>query len=155
MGWTGFSWLRIGSSGVLLWTWWWTFRFHKAGYFLISWVTISFSNNILHHGVSSFHTSEYYLNIHEKHITHITIKYASGGKTQRFDTASTTGHKPPPKTLQLISLRYILILSFQHLCLPNGQFQRHFHPICMHTLKLNVNFLAFTISTIPGNLHTS
>jgi hypothetical protein len=28
-------------------------QFHKkAGYFLISWVTISFSNNILHHGVS-------------------------------------------------------------------------------------------------------
>jgi hypothetical protein len=24
----------------------------KAGYFLTSWVTISFSNNILHHGVS-------------------------------------------------------------------------------------------------------
>jgi hypothetical protein len=24
----------------------------KVGYFMISWVTISFSNNILHHGVS-------------------------------------------------------------------------------------------------------
>jgi hypothetical protein len=24
----------------------------KAGYFLTNWVTISFSNNILHHGVS-------------------------------------------------------------------------------------------------------
>jgi hypothetical protein len=23
----------------------------KAGYFLISWVTIGFSNNVLHHGV--------------------------------------------------------------------------------------------------------
>jgi hypothetical protein len=38
-----------------LWTWWWTFRFHKkAGYFLTSWVTMSFSNNILHHGVSEW-----------------------------------------------------------------------------------------------------
>jgi hypothetical protein len=25
----------------------------KAGYFLTSWVTISFSNNVLHHGVSN------------------------------------------------------------------------------------------------------
>jgi hypothetical protein len=50
---TGFSWLKIGSSGGLVWTRWWTFGFHKkAVYFLISWVTISFSNNILHHGVS-------------------------------------------------------------------------------------------------------
>jgi hypothetical protein len=29
MGWTGFSWLRIGSNGGLLWTQWWTFSFHK------------------------------------------------------------------------------------------------------------------------------
>jgi hypothetical protein len=50
---TGFSWLRIGSSGG--------FCKHgdersdsikKAGYFLIKCVTISFSNNILNHGVS-------------------------------------------------------------------------------------------------------
>jgi hypothetical protein len=55
MGRTGFSWLRIESSGMLLLTWWWTFRFHKkAGYFLTSW-TLSFSN-ILHHGVSKWHT---------------------------------------------------------------------------------------------------
>jgi hypothetical protein len=34
MGRTGFSWLRIGSSGGLLWTQWWTFRFNKkAGFF--------------------------------------------------------------------------------------------------------------------------
>jgi hypothetical protein len=51
IGRTGFGWLRIGSSGGLLWTRWWTFGFHKkAGYFLTSWVTIGFSNNILHHG---------------------------------------------------------------------------------------------------------
>jgi hypothetical protein len=37
MGRTGFSWLRIGSSGGLLWTRWWTFGFHKKGYFLTSW----------------------------------------------------------------------------------------------------------------------
>jgi hypothetical protein len=50
---TGFSWLRIGSSGGLVWTRWWTFGFHKkAGCFLTSWVTISLSNIILHHGVS-------------------------------------------------------------------------------------------------------
>jgi hypothetical protein len=37
MGRTGFGWLRIGSSGGLLWTWWWTFGFHKkVGYFLTS-----------------------------------------------------------------------------------------------------------------------
>jgi hypothetical protein len=29
MGWTGFGLLRIGSSGGLLWTRWWTFGFHK------------------------------------------------------------------------------------------------------------------------------
>jgi hypothetical protein len=34
MGQTGFSWLRIWSSGGLLWTRLWTFGFHKkAGYF--------------------------------------------------------------------------------------------------------------------------
>jgi hypothetical protein len=53
MGRTGFSWFRIGSGGGLLWTRWWTFGFHrKAGCFLTSWVTISFSN-ILHYGVVS------------------------------------------------------------------------------------------------------
>jgi hypothetical protein len=53
MGRTGFGWLRIGSSGELLWTQWWTSGFRKkVGNFLTSWVTISFSNNILHHGVS-------------------------------------------------------------------------------------------------------
>jgi hypothetical protein len=51
-GGTGFSWLRIGSSGGLVWTRQWTFGFHKkAGYFLTSWVAISFSN-ILHHDVN-------------------------------------------------------------------------------------------------------
>jgi hypothetical protein len=55
IGWNGFSWLRIGSSGGLLWTWWWTFGFDKkVGYFLTSWVTISFANNMLHHGVSEW-----------------------------------------------------------------------------------------------------
>jgi hypothetical protein len=50
---TGFSWLRIGSSGGLVWTREWTFEFHKkSGYFLTGWVTISFSNNFLHHGKS-------------------------------------------------------------------------------------------------------
>jgi hypothetical protein len=54
MGRTRFNWLRIWwSIGGLLWTRWWTFEFHKGRrIFLISWVTISFSNNILHHGVS-------------------------------------------------------------------------------------------------------
>jgi hypothetical protein len=50
---TGLGWLRIGSSGGL-------FEhghehlgsINKAGYILTSLVTISFSNNILHHGVS-------------------------------------------------------------------------------------------------------
>jgi hypothetical protein len=38
-----------------LWSRWWTFGFRKkAGYFLTSWVTISFSNNILHEGVSEW-----------------------------------------------------------------------------------------------------
>jgi hypothetical protein len=50
---TGFVWLRIGSSGGLLWTRWWTFGFHKkAGCYLAIWVTIGFSKNILHHGLS-------------------------------------------------------------------------------------------------------
>jgi hypothetical protein len=29
MVWSGLVWLRIGASGGLLWTRWWTFRFHK------------------------------------------------------------------------------------------------------------------------------
>jgi hypothetical protein len=32
MGRTGFIWLRIGSSGRLLWTRWWTFGFHKESW---------------------------------------------------------------------------------------------------------------------------
>jgi hypothetical protein len=28
-GWTGFIWLKIGASGGLLWTRWWTLEFHK------------------------------------------------------------------------------------------------------------------------------
>jgi hypothetical protein len=27
--WTEFIWLRIGTSGELLWRQWWTFRFYK------------------------------------------------------------------------------------------------------------------------------
>jgi hypothetical protein len=43
MGQTGFGWLRIGSSGGLLWTWQWTFEFHKESrIFLTSWEKISF-----------------------------------------------------------------------------------------------------------------
>jgi hypothetical protein len=50
---TGFCWLMIGSSGGILWPRCWTCGFSKKGwYFLTRWVTISFSNNILHHGVS-------------------------------------------------------------------------------------------------------
>jgi hypothetical protein len=30
-GWSGFSWLRIGTSGGLLWTRWWTFWFWRQG----------------------------------------------------------------------------------------------------------------------------
>jgi hypothetical protein len=30
VGWTGLIWLRLGTSGGLLWTWWWTFGFHKC-----------------------------------------------------------------------------------------------------------------------------
>jgi hypothetical protein len=29
MDWTGLNWLSIGTSGGLLWTWEWTFRFHE------------------------------------------------------------------------------------------------------------------------------
>jgi hypothetical protein len=32
IGWTGFGWLRIGSSGRLLWTQYWTFRFHRESW---------------------------------------------------------------------------------------------------------------------------
>jgi hypothetical protein len=50
MGRTGFGWLGIGSSGGLLWTRWWIFGIHKKAWiFLISWVTMSFSNIILYH----------------------------------------------------------------------------------------------------------
>jgi len=35
-GWEGIDWLRTGISGGLLWTWEWTFRFHKR--WRISWL---------------------------------------------------------------------------------------------------------------------
>jgi hypothetical protein len=47
--WNGFNWLRIGSSGGLLWTWQWTFGFLKSK--LTSWETISFSVRAFLHGV--------------------------------------------------------------------------------------------------------
>jgi hypothetical protein len=51
--WTGWMWLRIGTSGRLLWTQWWTFGIHKRqGIFFTSWVTIIFSRGTLLHGVS-------------------------------------------------------------------------------------------------------
>jgi hypothetical protein len=35
---------------------WWTFGLHKESMtILVSWVTISSSNNILHHGISKYH----------------------------------------------------------------------------------------------------
>jgi hypothetical protein len=54
----GANWIQLAQDRVqwrALWTRWWTFGFRKkAGYFLTSWETISFSNNILHHGVSEW-----------------------------------------------------------------------------------------------------
>jgi hypothetical protein len=53
--WTGFIWLRIETSGGLLWTRQWTFKFHKRRWmvnFLTAWVPISFSRRPLLHGVS-------------------------------------------------------------------------------------------------------
>jgi hypothetical protein len=52
--WIGFIWLRIGTGGGLLWTWWWTFGFHKMRG--ISWLaehTLSFLRMTLLHGVRS------------------------------------------------------------------------------------------------------
>jgi hypothetical protein len=37
IGWTGLIWFRIGTSGGLLWTQYWTFEFHKM---LNSWVAV-------------------------------------------------------------------------------------------------------------------
>jgi hypothetical protein len=51
--WIGLIWLRVGTSGGVLWTRWWTFGFHKMRG--ISWLaerTLSFSRRILLHGVS-------------------------------------------------------------------------------------------------------
>jgi len=50
--WTGFIWLRIGTSSKLLWTVLWTFRFHKRQG--ISWLTTSFWRKTLLHGVSYY-----------------------------------------------------------------------------------------------------
>jgi hypothetical protein len=73
MGRNGYGWLSIGSSGGLLWTRWWTFVFHKeTGYFLISWVKISFSNNILQHGVSKWSSTM-------QRVTHRRSKLMAGG----------------------------------------------------------------------------
>jgi len=42
-GGTGFIWLRIGSSGCVLWTWYWSFRFHKKweGFWSDEWLSAS------------------------------------------------------------------------------------------------------------------
>jgi hypothetical protein len=47
---TGFGWLRIGSSGRLLWTSSSTIK--KAGYCLTSWMILGFAKIILYHVVS-------------------------------------------------------------------------------------------------------
>jgi hypothetical protein len=41
--WIVFSWLVIGLIGALMWTWYWTFVFHKGPQFSYLWPTISFS----------------------------------------------------------------------------------------------------------------
>jgi hypothetical protein len=53
MGRTEFGWLRIGSGGGLLWVRKWTFGFHKESRLMFVKLTISFSKNILHHGVGN------------------------------------------------------------------------------------------------------
>jgi hypothetical protein len=50
--WIGFTGLRIGTGGKLLWTRWWAFGFHKMRG--ISWLaehTLSFSRRTLLHGI--------------------------------------------------------------------------------------------------------
>jgi hypothetical protein len=37
--WTEFGSFMIGSSGVFLWKWWWTFGFHKNRGFLSTWIS--------------------------------------------------------------------------------------------------------------------
>jgi len=48
--WTGCFWLRIGTSGGVLWTRYWTFEFHKSGEFP-DWMAIIFSRRTLLHEV--------------------------------------------------------------------------------------------------------
>jgi hypothetical protein len=50
--WIGFNWLRISSSGELLWTLQWTFGFHERREF-VEWATVSLSRTLLD-GVSPF-----------------------------------------------------------------------------------------------------
>lgn len=58
-----FTWLRMGTSGGLLWTWWWTFEFHKREWiFFISRVTGRFSARIL------------LLELMITHLTHLFIR---------------------------------------------------------------------------------
>jgi hypothetical protein len=46
--WAGLIWLRIGTSGSLLWTWLWTFGFYKIqGISWLSWGTTSFLRKTL------------------------------------------------------------------------------------------------------------
>jgi hypothetical protein len=48
--WTGLIWLRIGTSGQVLWTWQWTFRFHKMA--------------ASHEGLSSVELVSQYFSLH-------------------------------------------------------------------------------------------
>jgi hypothetical protein len=57
--WSGFSWLRIGYSGTILWTYWiLVLKGEKAEYFSTGWTTVSFPRTIQFYWVSKYKWSQ-------------------------------------------------------------------------------------------------
>jgi hypothetical protein len=72
--WIGFSWLRIGPSGGLMWMQWWTFRFwcHMVSYIFVcvcGWVSVC----ITYRYYLTTVLSSYHLFVPICHLTGVTV----------------------------------------------------------------------------------
>jgi hypothetical protein len=89
MGRTGFGWLSIGSMAGFCEHGNEPSGFHKIGCCLTSWVTIRFSKNILHHGVSKYerviggYRTQYFLVPYYQRYQHCDRANSWGGSNTR------------------------------------------------------------------------
>jgi hypothetical protein len=132
---TGFNWLGIGSNGGLFFTWWWILGSIIALNFLISWVTISFSNKTLYNVVSTIimNREAIFFFIQKNFVKSKIVRLWNG---YQFHLCVVTS---APPILRTISLWLIFILSS---CL-NLWLSRGF------TIKILYSFIVF-----PIQLHT-